>query len=246
MTEQEVLEALEKTGAVLTNSHFVYASGEHGPDYVNKDALYPHTEMASRIGLAIAERFVNQDIDVVVGPEKGGIILSQWVAYHLSQLTERKVLSVYAEKGAEDNFVLKRGYDKLIYGKKVLVVEDVLTTGGSGRQVVAAVRACGGKVEACHAICNRGGVKVTDIGVPVYALVDISLDTYEEESCPLCTKGKPLVLNIGKGLEFLNRRSDKYLLCPNPKCNGLAHYIKKDEGTYACPKCGSTELFQRV
>lgn len=238
MTEQEVLEVLERTGAVLTNSHFVYASGKHGPDYINKDALYPHTEAASAIGLAIAEKWVNLDIDVVVGPEKGGVILSQWVAYHLFKLTGREVLAVYAEKDAADNFVIKRGHDKLIYGKNILVVEDVLTTGGSVKKVVAAVKACGGKVAACHAVCNRGGVKAIDIGVQVFALVNLSLDAYEEEICPLCTKGEPLNLNIGKGSEFLTRMSDKYLVCPNPKCNGLAHYISKNEGTYVCPKCG--------
>ncbi|KKU86195.1 MAG: Orotate phosphoribosyltransferase [Parcubacteria group bacterium GW2011_GWA2_47_9] len=135
MQEQEVLQILGKVGAVITNSHIVYASGKHGEAYVNKDAVYPHTKETSRLCRAIAEQFADDGVETVVAPAIGGVILSQWTAYHLSEITEREVFGVYAEKAeGGDAFVIKRGYDKVVAGKNVLVVEDVLTTGG--------VRAC--------------------------------------------------------------------------------------------------------
>lgn len=156
MDEQVILEFFGKVGAVITDSHIVYTSGKHGSTYVNKDAIYPHTRATSYLCLAIAEQFVADDVEVVVAPAIGCIILSQWTAHHLSELNNHEVLGVYAEKevvaipDSEDkrrkcyaetgNFVIKRGYDKLIAGKRVLVVDDVLTTGGSAKKVVEATR----------------------------------------------------------------------------------------------------------
>jgi orotate phosphoribosyltransferase len=85
------------------------------------------------------------------------------------------------------------------------VVEDVLNTGGSVRQAVAAVRAAGGEVVAVAALCNRGGVTAADLGVPaVVALVELSLDSWDAPACPLCRDGVPIDTRIGKGREFLS------------------------------------------
>src|SRR3990167_9525772 len=158
MNEQEVLQVLGKVGAVIADSHIVYTSGKHGTAYVNKDAIYPHTAETSSLCRAIAERFADDNVQVVIGPAIGGVILSQWTAHHLTEMNGHEVLGVYAEKSeGGDNFVIKRGYDKLIAGKNVLVVEDVLTTGGSVRKVIEAVRALGGNVIGLGALCDRGG-----------------------------------------------------------------------------------------
>ena len=87
-----VVDILKKVGAVITDSHFVYTSGKHGSVYVNKDAVYPHTTETSRIGELFAEKFKGMDIDVVAAPALGGIILSQWVAYHLSKLKGKEIV----------------------------------------------------------------------------------------------------------------------------------------------------------
>src|SRR6185436_11156816 len=113
-TSTEVLEILKKTGAVLTDSHFVGTSGKHFATYINKDALYPHTEETSQICEMFAHAAKDLDIDAVVGPALGGIVLSTWTAHHLSKMKGQEVLGIYAEKSADGGMVFTRGYDKLV------------------------------------------------------------------------------------------------------------------------------------
>lgn len=87
MKEQSVQQILRSTGAVITDSHIVYTSGKHGTAYVNKDAVYPHTIETSHLCRAIAEQFADNNVEVVIAPAIGGVILSQWVAFHLSTIT---------------------------------------------------------------------------------------------------------------------------------------------------------------
>lgn len=225
MIEQEVLQILGKVGAVITNSHIVYTSGKHGSAYVNKDALYPYTAAASRLCHEIAERFKNDEVKAVIAPAIGGVILSQWTAQHLTYMMgSYKVFGVYAEKEVlaipdpenkdrkcyteTGNFVIKRGYNKLIIGKRVLVVEDVLTTGGSAKKVIEAVRAIGGTVVGLGVLCNRGGIAPQDVAdVPkLTALVNMQLDAWDEADCPLCARNVPINTDVGKGREFLARK----------------------------------------
>jgi orotate phosphoribosyltransferase len=209
MNEREVLRVLGEVGAVIADSHIVYTSGKHGTAYVNKDAVYPHTAETSRLCRAIAERFRDDNVEVVIAPAIGGVILSQWIAHHLTEMNGYEVFGVYAEKSESgDVFVIKRGYDKLIAGKNVLVVEDVLTTGGSAKKVVEATRAIGGNVVGLGVLCNRGGITPRDVAdVPkLIALVDVKLDAYDEAMCPLCERNVPINTDVGKGREFLARR----------------------------------------
>ena len=205
MKFSEVPMLLEKHGAVITNSHVVYTSGLHGSAYVNKDAIYPHTAAISRLAGLIAFLFESYKPEVVIAPAVGGCILSNRVAEHLSMMLHQDVLGIYADKTDDGNFVIKRGYDKLIRDKKVLVVEDVLTTGNSAKKVVIATRMAGAHVIGVGAICNRGNVEEKNVGdVPILeALLNVKLDAYEEASCPLCEKGVPINTNVGKGREFI-------------------------------------------
>ena len=197
---------LSKISAIITNSHVVYTSGKHGSAYVNKDAIYPHTEVTSQLCLEIAKHFEKAKINVVVAPAIGGVILSQWVAYHLTKLNSREVLGVYAEKNERgDGFVLRRGYDKLCQGKRVLVVEDILTTGGSVKKVIELVKGIPAEVVGVAALCNRGGVTAEDIGNPpdFFPLTQVNLESWDERDCPLCRAENPINLEVGKGREFL-------------------------------------------
>src|SRR3990167_6897562 len=179
------VDILKKVGAVITDSHFVYTSGKHGSVYINKDAVYPHTKETSRIGQLFAEKFKDMDIDVVAGPALGGIILSQWVAYHLSKLKGKEVLGVYTEKTADKQMIFTRGYDKLVKGKNVLVIEDLTTTGGSVRKVVSAVKTAGGKVVAVCVMVNRDPENVTSetIGAPFSSLSVLKAEAIEAGIC---------------------------------------------------------------
>ncbi len=200
----DAMKILGRVGAVLNDGHFVYTSGKHGSAYVNKDAIYPHTRETSYLCLYFAQHFLDREVNVVVGPEKGGIILSQHTASMLSTLSGRIVLAVYAEKDG-DKFVIKRGYEKLIPGKNILIVEDVLTTGGSAKKVFDAVYALGGNVIGLGAIYNRGGVTEGDIGLlpELYSLTSIDLKSWEADECPLCAADTPINTTVGKGREFL-------------------------------------------
>lgn len=206
MDESEVLDLLQKVGA-FRSGHFVFTSGRHGDSYVNKDALYPYTRDTSRLCRAIAERFAGRHIEVVAGPAIGAAILSQWVAYHLAEMLEKDVYGVYADKDGQGGFVLKRGYDEMIKGKRVLVVEDLTTTGGSIKKVVETARAAGGEIVAAIAVVNRGGVTKKDVGNPdeFQSLVELHLESWEAAECELCKKGIPVNTDIGHGREFMRR-----------------------------------------
>lgn len=218
MNESDVLQLFVKTG-VLVEGHFVYKSGKHGLIYVNKDAIYPHTAEISRLCCVIAERFIDDSVEVVIGPAIGGVVLSQWMAHHLSEMNGHEVFGIYAEKEGteisssiygplppkhEDKFVIKRGYDEVVAGKRILVVEDILTTGGSAKKVVEITRAIGGNVVGLGALWNRGGITAQEIGVPkVVALVNEKLETWDENACLLCWRNIPINLDLGHGRAFL-------------------------------------------
>lgn len=207
----EVLQILKKTKAVLTDDHFVGTSGRHMATYINKDALYPHTFETSRIGELFAEKNKNLDIDVVAAPALGGIILSTWTAYHLSKLKNKEILSIYTEKDADKNQIFTRGYDQLVKGKNVLVIEDLTTTGGSVKKVVDSVKAAGGKVVNVCVMVNKDPENVTSeaIGAPFSALAVLKTKTYDVANCPLCAKGIPVNTTVGHGKKYLEAKTNK-------------------------------------
>ncbi len=229
MNEKQILDIFGRAGAIITNSHIVYTSGKHGTAYVNKDALYPHTRETSQLCLEIAERFVDDKVKVVVAPAVGGVILSQWVAFHLTKITGREVLGVYAERevssfrhpdsiGVLDapiktayaetgRFIIKRGYDKLVVGERSLVVEDIINTGHSIDKTIKAVRAAGGDVVVAGSLCNRGGIKPEHLEISrLDSLVNIKMDAWDEVDCPLCKQNVPINTDVGHGRAFLAQK----------------------------------------
>jgi orotate phosphoribosyltransferase len=198
-----VMQIFEKRNVVVNDGHFVYTSGHHGSAYVNKDAIYPHIDDVRQICLCFADCLSNKvrHIQMVVGPEKGGIILSQWTAWALMNYEEAgEILAVYAEK-KDGGFVFGREYARLVPGKNILIVEDVLTTGGSVRKVANAIHALGGNVIAVVAICNRGGVTLADMNLPkstaFYTLIqDLHLESWGAEECPMCRAGVSINSNL--------------------------------------------------
>lgn len=211
--DTDTLAILARVGALLTNDHLVYTSGRHGSSYVNKDALYPHTSATSAVCERMARQFLDAGVEVVAGPTVGGVIIAQWVAHHLTQLGGSEVLAVYAEEEQTPEGkrrVFRRGYDALVARRRVLVVEDILTTGGSVRMVVEAVGAAGGTVVGVGALCNRGGVTAAQIGAPaLFCLAEAPLESYAAEECPLCAAGVPVNTRVGKGAAFVAARGEQ-------------------------------------
>jgi orotate phosphoribosyltransferase len=184
--------------SAITKGHFKYASGRHGGLYVNKDRIFAKPEVLSECAKMIADVYALTTVDVVVGPAVGGALLAQWVAYHAQGNTGRAVGAAYADKSF-DGYVLQRGYDSLVRGRNVLVVEDVVTTGASVSATLEAVRDAGGHCVGIMALCARAETDIVDcLGTSLQKLVYIPLTTYEPHECPLCTKGIPMSKGLGK------------------------------------------------
>ncbi|PIR75696.1 MAG: phosphoribosyltransferase [Candidatus Magasanikbacteria bacterium CG_4_9_14_0_2_um_filter_42_11] len=203
----DILQTLKDVGAILDHDHFVGTSGLHFDTYINKDALYPHISSVSKVGRAFAEAHKELNIDIVAGPALGGIILSQWTTHHLCELKGKDILSIYAEK-KDGDLKLTRGYDKLVSGKNVLVVEDLTSTGGSLTQVIKAVKSCGGNVIAASVMVNKNPNVTSETfgGVPFTPLAQIDITLYDADTCELCEQGIPINTTIGHGKEFLDSK----------------------------------------
>ncbi len=201
----DIVKLLKNINAIITDSHFVYTSGKHGSVYVRKDMLYPNTKKTSEVCRLFAEKFKNKNIDVVVGPSIGGIILSQWTAYHLSKMKNKEILGIFTEKDEKNNQIFKRDYDKLVKNKKVLIVEDLTTTGGSVKKVVESVIKAGGKVVNVSVMVNRDPEKVTSksIGTPLSYLCVFKAESFDKDKCPLCKKNVPINTAVGHGKKYI-------------------------------------------
>lgn len=192
MDKHWVEEIFERCGAIL-KGHFALTSGRHSNRYLDKTLVYPYLVEIDDLAEGIAEeiRPNHFEIEVVVGPAYGGIILSYLVADYI---VERLPLSLFTEKDEKGKQILKRGYKNLVTGKRVLVVDDILTTGGSIKQVINEVENAGGLVVAVAVICNRGKITSKDIGgYPLFSLWDIEIESWESQECPLCKANIPLI-----------------------------------------------------
>lgn len=207
----EALELLKQTKAILTDSHFVGTSGRHMPAYINKDALYPHPDATSRMGELFAEKNKDMNIDIVAAPALGGIILSTWTAYHLSKKEGREILGIYTEKTPDKNQIFTRGYDQLVKDKNVLIIEDLTTTGGSVKKVVESVKNTGGKVVGVCVMVNRDPDLVTSdaIGAPLSWLAELKIESWEEQDCPLCKQGVPINTTVGHGKKYVDSKENE-------------------------------------
>lgn len=173
----------KETGAVL-EGHFLLTSGLHSPVYWEKFRVLQYPQYTEKLCRLIAKHFRKQNIQVVAGPTTGGIIIAFEVARQLG------VRGIFAEKeGAER--VFRRGFN-ITLGERVLVVDDILTTGSSVKEVMAAVTKLGGVIVGVGVLVDRTPEKV-DLGVPFFSCLKTATVTYSPEQCPLCAAGIPLV-----------------------------------------------------
>lgn len=205
---QNTIDILKSVGAVIADSHFVGTSGLHFDTYVNKDFLYPHTKETSEVGKLFAEKYKDKNIEVVVGPALGGIILSQWTAHHLSEICNREVLAVYTEKSPDGGQIFTRGYENYVKGKRVLIVEDIVTTGGSLLKTAKAVKEASGDIVDTCAMVNKNKDLNSEISdIPFSFLSSLYVTTYEANECPLCKAEIPINTKVGHGKKFLESKN---------------------------------------
>lgn len=183
MTREEILELFSETD-VLKTGHFLLTSGLHSDKYLQCAQLLQYPEATKKAISELAKHFKNKEIQTVIGPAMGGIIISYEMA------TQLGVRSIFAER-EEGKMTLRRGFT-VKPGEKVLVVEDVVTTGGSVKEVISLIKELGGEVTAAAALVDRSGGKV-DFGVPAYYLLDLEVKSYAPNECPLCKDGMPII-----------------------------------------------------
>lgn len=175
--------AFEAAGAFLSG-HFVYTSGRHGADYLEKFRILEDPAATVALGTMIAEHFRAARPELVAGPTTGGIILAYEVARQLG------LKAVFAERGEAGGRVLRRGFE-VAPGTRVLAVDDVVTTGGSLRETVACVEDAGGSVIGVGVLADRTAGQAATT-VPVFACLTLDFPSYPAESCPLCQAGVPV------------------------------------------------------
>ncbi|MDT7687701.1 MAG: orotate phosphoribosyltransferase [Acidobacteriota bacterium] len=181
MRAEEVIERFRRTGALL-EGHFVLTSGLHSTHYLQCALVLQHPAEAEAFGHDIAENFSDQSIEAVVAPAIGGIIIGWEVARALG------VRFIWTER-EDTKMTLRRGFT-VRPGERVLVVEDVITTGGSTRETCDALRAAGALVVGAASIIDRSGGRA-DVGVPRVALATLDVPAVAPDTCALCARGVP-------------------------------------------------------
>ncbi|MDP2912628.1 MAG: orotate phosphoribosyltransferase [Candidatus Omnitrophota bacterium] len=183
MTEKEVLGIFDKYGALL-KGHFKLSSGLHSEKYLQCALVLQHPGISEILSKALAKRFAADKIDVVIGPALGGVTLAYEVARALG------ARGIFAER-EDGEMALRRGFS-IMKGERVLVVEDVVTTGGSTKEVMRLVRADGGKIVGVGSIIDRS-VGKAGLGAPFESLAKVEIEAFKERSCPLCKNNIPVI-----------------------------------------------------
>ncbi|ADI01623.1 orotate phosphoribosyltransferase [Syntrophothermus lipocalidus] len=185
MMSKERAEQIFATTGALLEGHFLLSSGRHSNRYIQCASVLQYPCYTEELAEELASRFRNDNVEVVIGPAMGGII----VAYEVARKLGVKGMFCERENG---EMKLRRGFT-VVPGQRVLVVEDVITTGGSVREVIQVVREEGGAVIGVAALVDRSGGKV-DFGVRTESVLVVDIETFEPDNCPLCKAGKiPLV-----------------------------------------------------
>lgn len=179
----EIIALLTKTGGLL-DGHFLLSSGLHSQRYLQCAKLLQYPKYAESLGQELASKFSTMAAEVVVGVALGGIIIAHEVARTLS------LRAIFVERDA-NKMGLRRGFE-IKRGERVLVVEDVLTTGGSLLETIEVLRNLGGEVIGIGALIDRSGGRI-DLGTQLETLVKLEIETFLPDTCPLCQKGIPII-----------------------------------------------------
>ena len=183
LDEGRVLEILKEAG-VLLEGHFLLTSGRHSNKYLQCAKIFRKVKYSEELCAALAEYFKDENIELVVGPALGAVQM----AYEVSRQIGCENFFAERENG---KMTLRRGFS-IEPGSRVLVVEDVVTTGGSVKEVIDIVKEQGGVVAGVGAIVDRTGGEI-DFGVPFKAVISMKVESWEADKCPICCTGLPLV-----------------------------------------------------
>ena len=185
------IEELFDAAAALRRGHFLLKSGRHSERYLEKFAVLQYPSLAVEVGRRLADALAPYQPTLVVGPTTGGVLLAFETARQLETLLGRQVRGVFAEPMERGARALRRGWP-VADDERVVLVDDILTTGASLFETVAAVRAAGAEPQAAAVIVDRSTSPV-ELGSPLHALGRIEIASWAPDACPLCDSGEPLV-----------------------------------------------------
>ena len=180
MNSEQILEHFRQTDALL-EGHFILSSGLHSPNYLQCALALQYPTDAAKFGKAIARHYANERIETVASPAIGGLI----IGYAVAQALNVRFIWTERENGT---MTVRRGFS-VKEAERILVVEDVITTGGSTRECIAALETRGAKIVAAASIIDRSN-GAADVGVPRIALASLDVPSYKIEDCPMCKEGK--------------------------------------------------------
>lgn len=183
LNPEEVRKLLKDSGSLL-EGHFFLSSGLHSSQYLQCAKLLEDPRRAELIGISIAEKFSGQILDLIGGPALGAVILGHEVARAAG------ARFLFAERDSDGKMAFRRGF-KVVPGERGIVVEDVLTTGGSTREVVDLLRAAGAELRGVAAIVDRSGGRV-QFDLPLVTLLQLDIPAWTPQDCPLCKRGVPV------------------------------------------------------
>lgn len=209
LTGSEIDKVFAEKNAIL-KGHFVYTKGGHGDIYVDKFEITLWPIQAGILCKDIAWQWRNEGIEVVIGPAMGAIKLADRVAEWLALFTGIEVPALYTEKDENGKQILKQGANK-ITGKRTLVIEDIVNTGGSLENTIEVCKEAGAEVVGCHSLVDRSSGKVTAKTLRVktfLALKTMDVANYVEE-CPLCKAKVPINTDRGHGEKYLKDHPEK-------------------------------------
>lgn len=194
LAKEEVLQIFEETG-VLQEGHFILTSGRHSKRFMQTAQVLQYANITEKLCSSLAEGFQNEKIDIVISPAVGGIL----VGYEISKILGVRNIFCERENG---EMKLRRGF-KIDQGARALVVEDVVTTGGSVKEVISVIEEAGGTIVGIGVLVDRSNGTV-DFGYPLRSLLSIAIESYQADECPLCKRGeipaiKPGSRSIKKG-----------------------------------------------
>lgn len=183
MSEGEIKDIFVKTGAVL-HGHFLLTSGLHSDTYIEKFSVLKHPKFTEILCKEIAKRFINDGVEIVIGPMTGGILL----AHEVGKALNTQAIFCERENG---KMVLKRGFE-IKKNQRVLIVEDIVTTGGSIKEVIEVVKSFGGDIVGIGVLVNRSGHELIFDDIKTKPLLNLNVLTYEPQNCELCKNKTPL------------------------------------------------------
>lgn len=190
----------------------MYVNGDHGAGWIDKDVIFPETRHPDALGKMLAAAVADVRAEIICGPATGGLIVSQWTAHHLG------LPSVFSEHDPawtrpadappgtpmRGPFVLRRGYDASVRGRRVLVVDDIVNTGHSVRQTADAIRASGGDPVATACFVTRGNADTSDVGTDTFLyLLEERIPSWAAATCQLCRDGVPVNTTYAHGKEWV-------------------------------------------